>query len=183
MVRSLELINIPFPRKRESSELLIPCNKEGVSEWIPVYTGMVITIVLLLFIAAECIGQARFKSGSVTIITKFDNLNYRVEVADTNRLKSIGLMYRSSMPEEQGMLLLNKKPQRMNIWMKNTFIPLDIIYIDRNGHIVKIVENARTESTTVMPSGGKVKAVLELNAGQVRQKNISVGDSVTYQVD
>ena len=110
------------------------------------------------------------------------NLNYRVEIADTNRLKSIGLMYRSSMPEEQGMLLLNRKPQRMNIWMKNTFIPLDIIYIDRDGYIVKIVENARTESTSVMPSGGKVMAVLELNAGQVREKNIAVGDSITYQV-
>ena len=139
-------------------------------------------LVLLLFIAAGCTAQTQFKTGSLTIATKSGELNYRVEVADTNRLKSIGLMYRSSMPEGQGMLLLNEKPQRMNIWMKNTFIPLDIIYIDSNGHIVKIVENARTESTTVMPSDGKVKAVLELNSGQVRQKNISVGDSVTYQV-
>ena len=137
---------------------------------------------MLLFIAAGCTAQTQFKTGSLTIATKSGELNYRVEVADTNRLKSIGLMYRSSMPEEQGMLLLNKKPQRMNIWMKNTFIPLDIIYIDRNGHIVKIVENARTESTSVMPSDGKVMAVLELNAGQVREKNIAVGDSVTYQV-
>ena len=138
---------------------------------------------MLLFIAAGCTAQTQFKTGSLTIATKSGELNYRVEVADTNRLKSIGLMYRSSMPEEQGMLLLNKKPQRMNIWMKNTFIPLDIIYIDRNGYIVKIVENARTESTSVMPSDGKVMAVLELNAGQVQQKNIAVGDSVTYQVD
>ena len=139
-------------------------------------------VVLLLFITAGCAAETRFKTGSVTIATKFGELNYRVEVADTNRLKSIGLMYRSSMPEEQGMLLLNKKPQRMNIWMKNTFIPLDIIYIDRDGYIVKIVENARTESTSVMPSGGKVMAVLELNAGQVRQQEIAIGDRVTYQV-
>ena len=139
-------------------------------------------LVLLLFISAGCAAQTQFKTGSLTIATKFGELNYRIEVADTNRLKSIGLMYRLSMPEEQGMLLLNKKPQRMNIWMKNTFMPLDIIYIDRNGYIVKIVENARTESTSVMPSDGKVMAVLELNAGQVQQKNIAVGDSVTYQV-
>ena len=139
-------------------------------------------LVLLLFISTGCAAQTQFKTGSLTIATKFGELNYRIEVADTNRLKSIGLMYRLSMPEEQGMLLLNKKPQRMNIWMKNTFIPLDIIYIDRNGYIVKIVESARTESTSVMPSDGKVMAVLELNAGQVQQKNIAVGDSVTYQV-
>ena len=139
--------------------------------------------VLLLFISTGCAAETRFKTGSLTIATKFRDLNYRIEVADTDRLKSIGLMYRSSMPERQGMLLLNEKPQRMNIWMKNTFIPLDIIYIDRDGYIVKIVENARTESTTVMPSGGKVKAVLELNAGQVRQQDIAIGDRVTYKVN
>lgn len=138
--------------------------------------------ILLLFIATSGAAETRFKTGSVTIATKFEELNYRVEVADTSRLKSIGLMYRSSMPEDQGMLLLNEQPRRMSIWMKNTFIPLDIIYIDSNGHIVKIVENARTESTAAMPSGGKVMAVLELNAGQVRQHEIAVGDRVTYKV-
>ncbi len=146
------------------------------------YSHQCYCLVLLLFISAGCAAETRFKTGSLTIDTRSGELSYRVEVADTDRLKSIGLMYRASMPEHQGMLLLNEKPQRMNIWMKNTFIPLDIIYIDRNGHIVKIVENARTESTTVMPSDGKVKAVLELNAGQVQRQEIAVGDRVTYQV-
>ena len=140
-------------------------------------------LVILLFVAAVCVGQTRFKSGSLTINTKFDNLSYRVEVADTRRLKSIGLMYRSSLPADQGMLLLNQKPRQLNVWMKNTFIPLDIIYIDTDGHIVKIVENAQPESTAVMPSDGKVKAVLELNAGQVQKRDIAVGDRVTYRLD
>ena len=139
-------------------------------------------LVFLLFISASCIGQTHFKSGSLTINTKYDNLYYRIEVADNPRLKSIGLMYRSSLPANQGMLLLNEKPQRLNIWMKNTFIPLDIIYIDTDGYIVKIVENAQPESTRVMPSGGRVKAVLELKAGQVQKRDIAVGDRVTYQV-
>ena len=139
-------------------------------------------LVLLLLIAAGCIGQTQFKSGSLTINTKYDNLYYRVEVADNQRLKSIGLMYRSSLPANQGMLLLNEKPQQLNIWMKNTFIPLDIIYIDTNGYIVKIVEHAQPESTKVMPSDGRVQAVLELNAGQVQKRDIAVGDRVTYQV-
>ena len=80
------------------------------------------------------------------------------------------------------MLLLNEKSQRLNIWMKNTFIPLDIIYIDTAGYIVKIVENAKPESTALMPSDHKVKAVLELNAGQVQKREIAVGDRVTYQL-
>ena len=140
-------------------------------------------IVFLLFVAAGCLAQTQFKWGSVTIVTKFEDLSYRIEVADTRRLKGIGLMYRSSLPAGRGMLLLNKKPQVLNVWMKNTFIPLDIIYIDTDGYIVKIVENAQPESTAVMPSDGKVKAVLELNAGQVRQKEIAVGDRVSYHVD
>ena len=139
-------------------------------------------LVFLLFISVSCTGQTHFKSGSLTINTKYDNLFYRVEVADNPRLKSIGLMYRSSLPANQGMLLLNEKPQRLNIWMKNTFIPLDIIYIDTDGYIVKIVENAQPESTKVMPSDGRVKAVLELKAGQVQKRDIAVGDRVTYQV-
>ena len=139
-------------------------------------------LILLLVITAVCIGQTQFKSGSLTINTKYDNLYYRVEVADNQRLKSIGLMYRSSLPANQGMLLLNEKPQQLNIWMKNTFIPLDIIYIDTNGYIVRIVENAQPESTKVMPSDGRVRAVLELNAGQVQKRDIAIGDRVTYQV-
>ena len=138
-------------------------------------------LTLLLVITAVS-AQAQFKIGALTITTRFDELNYRIEVADTPGLKSLGLMYRTSMPVHQGMLLLNEKPQALNIWMKNTFIPLDIIYIDKNGYIVKIVEDAQPESLAVMPSDGKVKAVLELNAGQVRQRDIAVGDRVAYQI-
>lgn len=139
--------------------------------------------ILLFFVAAGCLAQTQFKWGSVTIVTKFESLSYRVEVADTRRLKSMGLMFRSSLPAGQGMLLLNEKPQSLNVWMKNTFIPLDIIYIDTHGYIVKIVENAQPESTAVMPSEGKVKAVLELNAGQVQERGIAVGDRVSYRLD
>ena len=138
-------------------------------------------LALLFFIIAVCMAEGQFKSGSLTIATKFRELNYQIEIADTARLKSLGLMYRSSLPAHQGMLLLNEKPQRVNIWMKNTFIPLDIIYIDEDGYIVRIVENAQPKSTAVMPSEDKVMAVLELNAGQVRQRDISVGDRVTYK--
>ena len=138
--------------------------------------------VSLVIVSAGSIGQTDFKSGWLTINTKSQDLNYRVEVADNAHSKSIGLMFRSILPVDQGMLLLNEKPQRLNIWMKNTFLPLDIIYIDAQGYIVKIIENAPPGSTALMPSGGKVKAVLELNAGQVHKHEIAVGDRVTYRV-
>lgn len=137
---------------------------------------------MLLFISTGYAAESQFKNGSLTIATRFGDLHYGVEIADTPRLKSIGLMYRASLPENRGMLLLNEQPRELNIWMKDTFIPLDIIYIDEGGHIARIVEDARPESTSLMPSGGRVKAVLELNAGQVRERGIAVGDRVTYQV-
>ena len=140
-----------------------------------------IRVALLFFVVAACMAQGQFKSGSLSIATKFREINYQVDIADTARLKNLGLMYRTSLPVHQGMLLLNEKPQQLNIWMKNTFIPLDIIYIDEDGYIVKIIKNAQPESTTTMPSDGKVMAVLELNAGQVQQHDISAGDRVTWQ--
>ena len=109
-------------------------------------------------------------------------MDYQVEVADNNRLRRLGLMHRQNLPENQGMLLLFAQPQRASIWMKNTFIPLDLLYIDDQGRIVKIVENAIPRSTGAMRSNGKVKAVLELNAGQVSKWGLAVGDRVSHSV-
>ncbi len=91
-------------------------------------------------------------------------------------------MHRHTLPSDQGMLLLYKTPRRVNIWMRNTFVPLDIIYINDKGDIVKIIENAEPQSTRLMPSEGEVKAVLELKAGQVRAQRIAVGDPIRYQL-
>ena len=110
-------------------------------------------------------------------------MNYIIEVADNDRSRSIGLMYRQTLSATQGMLLLYKKPQQANVWMKNTFLPLDIIYIDARGYIVKIIENATPQSTGLMRSGVRVKAVLELNAGQVEKHQIAIGNHVAWQVN
>lgn len=139
-------------------------------------------VLLAALLAAAGAAGADFKSGTATIHAQGQELRYQVEVADTGRLRSIGLMYRASLPQDHGMLLLNERPQQVNIWMKNTFVPLDIIYIDEGGRIVGIFENAVPESTAFMPSDGAVKAVLEVNAGQVRARGIAVGDRVSYQV-
>lgn len=126
--------------------------------------------------------QLAFKTGRVTLSAGHQDVVYQVEVADDAHSRRVGLMYRSSLPENQGMLLLHEAPQQVNIWMKNTFLPLDIIYVDSQGYIVKIVEHATPQSTARMSSEGPVKAVLELNAGQVRKQQISIGDRLRYQV-
>ena len=144
----------------------------------------VVAALLLLALAAG-VGaaareQAHFKTGRLTIHAEGRQVDYQVEVADNNRLRRLGLMHRRSLPENQGMLLLFAQPQRASIWMKNTFIPLDLLYIDDQGRIVKIVENAIPRSTGAMRSNGKVKAVLELNAGQVSKWGLAVGDRVSH---
>ncbi len=105
---------------------------------------------------------------------------YQVEVATDSVSRRRGLMYRKEMPSNHGMLLEYKHALDMAIWMKNTYIPLDIIFIDVNGVIVKIHEGAEPLSTKSITSDGRVRAVLEVNAGQVRAYRIKVGDQVRH---
>lgn len=109
-------------------------------------------------------------------------LSYRIEIADTAATRKKGLMYRKYMPREQGMLLVYSRSRQVNIWMKNTHIPLDIIYIDERGEITQITRDAVPFSLASMPSQSKVLAVLELNAGETEKQEIQVGDQVVHPV-
>ncbi|MBF8269175.1 MAG: DUF192 protein [Gammaproteobacteria bacterium] len=107
-------------------------------------------------------------------------ISYQVEIADTNDSRRRGLMYRMEMPTNQGMLLDFGSAQKVAIWMKNTYLALDIIYIDAAGIITRIVPDAVPHSTALMPSDNKVRAVLEVNAGQADYHGISIGDRVLH---
>lgn len=152
----------------------------GVVKSARAVAAAILLLALGAGVAAAAREQANFKTGRLTIHADGRKVDYQVEVADNNRLRGLGLMHRHSLPENQGMLLLFAQPQRASIWMKNTFIPLDLLYIDDQGRIVKIVENAIPRSTGAMRSNGKVKAVLELNAGQVDKWGMAVGDRVSH---
>ena len=107
---------------------------------------------------------------------------FQIEIADTTSTRARGLMYRKSLPSDQGMLLVYPTPQRVSIWMKNTYIPLDIFYVGRYGEIVSIVTDAKPLSLKSMPSAVDVLAVLELNAGESAKRGIKVGDQVVHPV-
>ena len=108
-------------------------------------------------------------------------VDYEVEIAATTEARRTGLMYRKEMQSNRGMLLDFGRPENVAIWMKNTYLPLDIIYINAQGIITKIVENAKPLSTNNMDSDTPVRAVLELNAGQVAYQGFAVGDKVIYK--
>ena len=103
---------------------------------------------------------------------------FDVEIAATPQALTQGLMFRSSMPEDHGMLFLFGEERERNFWMKNTYIPLDIVYIRESGIIHHIHENAKPLDETPLPSRGPVLNVLELNAGVTAKRGIKPGDIV-----
>jgi uncharacterized protein len=107
---------------------------------------------------------------------------FSVEMAANDADRERGLMYRKSLPEGHGMLFDFGYPQSTAFWMHNTYIPLDIIFIAPDGHIIRIAENAKPMNDSLIPSGGLVRGVLELIGGTSRKLGIKAGDKVTGSI-
>ena len=107
---------------------------------------------------------------------------FSVELAVTDEERAHGLMYRRSVPDSYGMLFDFKRDQEITMWMKNTYVSLDMIFIQSDGRIRRIAENTETESEKIIPSGGKVRAVLEVVAGTARKLGIEPGDRVASPI-
>lgn len=135
-----------------------------------------ISIVLGLPVAAQ-----EAERSQLTIETADGETHeFEVELAETNAERAQGLMFRRSLEEGTGMLFLYPRSRRISMWMKNTFIPLDIIFIDEVGRIVRIAQRTIPESTASISSGGPAKAVLEVNAGVTQRLGIDEGDQVHH---
>ena len=89
-----------------------------------------------------------------------------------------GLMHRKTLDQKGGMLFVFNYPKHVNVWMKDTKIPLDILFIDKEGIIRKIVHSTEPFSLKTIPSGVAVQYVLEINAGMASQMNIHEGDQM-----
>ena len=107
---------------------------------------------------------------------------FTVEIADTEAAREKGLMYRKSLPPGQGMLFDFHSDQPVRFWMKNTYIPLDMIFIRSDGRILNIAENTTPMSENEVPSAGPVQAVLEVRGGTARKLGIAPGDRVANPV-
>ncbi len=107
---------------------------------------------------------------------------FAVEMASTPAEQAKGLMFRHELPEGQGMLFDFHHEQPTSFWMKNTYIPLDMIFIRGDGRILRIAENTVPLSEALVPSGGPVRAVLEVNAGMARKLGIAPGDRVAHPI-
>ncbi len=119
---------------------------------------------------------------TVGILSGSRSHQFQVELADTSEKRARGLMYRRQMPQGRGMLFDFGHDKLIMMWMKNTFLPLDMVFIDGNGRIVNIVRNTRPLSLDIIESGAKVRAVLELNAGTTGRLGIKTGDRVRHRI-
>jgi uncharacterized membrane protein (UPF0127 family) len=118
----------------------------------------------------------------LTIVSSGKSHAFKVELADTPKESQMGLMHRSTMAKDHGMIFDFSPPQNVTMWMKNTLIPLDMLFIDSDGTVMAIAENARPHSERLVGPGFPVSSVLELNAGVVKELGLKPGDKVLHKL-
>jgi uncharacterized protein len=117
---------------------------------------------------------------TLEIVSKSGVHVFSVELAVTDEQRTRGLMERRSLPEGHGMLFKFEPDQVIQMWMHNTYIPLDMIFIRSDGRILRIAENTTPLSDRVISSGGAARGVLEVIAGTARKLGIAPGDKVAH---
>jgi uncharacterized membrane protein (UPF0127 family) len=121
-------------------------------------------------------------ASTLEIVSKSGVHVFTVELAVNDEQRARGLMYRKELAQGHGMLFDFQTEQPVSFWMHNTYVPLDMIFIAGNGRITHIAENARPLSDRLIPSGGPVRAVLEVIAGTVHELGIAPGDRVAHPI-
>jgi uncharacterized protein len=121
-----------------------------------------------------------FPRSTVTIHGASQSHVVRVWIADTPERQSQGLMFVRDLPADEGMLFVNQPPRVMSMWMKNTFIALDMLFVDARGRVLRIHERTVPQSLETLSHDAPVRAVLELRGGEVQRRGIRVGDRIAH---
>ena len=153
-----------------------------------VFARRVITSLLVLFAATTRggVGDAQqlqdHATTVLTIVGASGSHRFNVELADTPAQMEQGLMFRQELAPDAGMLFDFKQPVMATMWMHNTFIPLDMLFVDTTGRIVNIHERAVPQSDAIIAAAAPVRAVIELNGGTAARLGIKPGDRVIYPI-
>ena len=134
--------------------------------------------VLLLAVFPAC--PSTSSPQVVILLQNGEPIHVTVEVVDTPEKRRLGLMYRNELPEFSGMLFIFPQEQLLTFWMKNTPLPLDIIYITVDYTIISIAENTRPYSEAPLPAKQPAKYALEVNAGFCHRHGVVTGDRVKF---
>ncbi len=139
----------------------------------------------LAFLAIATIGAAPAKSlktEPLDVVTARGAFHFTVEIADTDATRERGLMFRKKLAADHGMLFDFKHAQMVSFWMRNTLIPLDMIFIGPDGRIISIARNATPLSDANIPSGGPTLGVLEIRGGRAAEIDALPGDRVENRI-
>jgi hypothetical protein len=122
-----------------------------------------------------------FPRSALQIRSRTSGMNwFNIRIADTEAHRELGLMFVTHLPSDEGMLFPEDKPQIITMWMKNTLIPLDMLFIDTHGKILCVLQNAKPESEQILSCDKPAKAVLEIGGGEAQRRGIQVGDTVIH---
>ena len=121
-----------------------------------------------------------FSNEKIEVSIYNKNITFNVEVAKTIEERRTGLMYRKKLLNNEGMLFIFPGEKIIQLWMKNTYIPLDVIFISENKVIVDIKKNMEKLSETIVKSKVKSRYALEFNAGLIHKLDIKIGDKVLF---
>ena len=121
-----------------------------------------------------------FSNEKIEVSIYNKNITFNVEVAKTTEERRTGLMYRKKLLNNEGMLFVFPREQIIQLWMKNTYIPLDVIFISENKVIVDIKKNMEKLSETIVKSRVKSRYALEFNTGLINKLDIEIGDKVLF---
>lgn len=145
-------------------------------------------ILLAAFFAWGAIGQsqelqdlATFPRTTLEIHTKPKPQRFTVWVADTPARQAQGLMFVRELPADEGMIFIHEPPRVASMWMKNTYIPLDMLFVTADGRISKIAENTVPHSQKTVSADVPVVAVIELKGGEAAKRGLKVGDHVAWK--
>ena len=136
----------------------------------------------LLLLACPAAAQVVFETSPLAIESGAGTLSFEVELAISPEQRRQGLMFRERLDADQGMLFDFGRTAPVTMWMRNTFIPLDMLFIAADGRIARIVADTEPLSDAVIGSGGPVRAVLELPAGTSAERGIVVGNRVVHAI-
>jgi len=123
---------------------------------------------------AQCSADQVFLRGD------WGQARFSIEIADTPETRALGLMHRTSMPASAGMLFVYERPQMLSFWMRNTLIPLDMLFIDASGVVQHIHANAIPGDETPIVGGRDLLAALEINGGLAERMGITVGTQLRH---
>jgi hypothetical protein len=156
----------------------------GVIAWsrVRALAGSYIPVLIAFFLVAGGCDSRAGNLERLEIATKSGPRVFQIELATTDEAKNTGLMYRTDLPDGSGMLFEFSPPQLVSMWMKNTPLSLDMIFIQADGRILRIAQNTEPQSTFAIPSGGLVKGVLEVVGGTAKKYGIVPGDRVGHRL-